>query len=818
MIKRLFLVFASMIFVFSLASLSVSASPKYHDNRTKYPNGTVFNTPKTYGFEVNWTEDVFENATFETNFTGTIVNYTQHLTSPESIRVANDTKDIFYINFTQEQFKEANIFYFKWYGNDTFGIENVTESVIYTIRKATPNVTQYFNPSPATYGSPYVIYPNFTIANGTSSYPEFRVYVNDILYDNSSGLVGYWKFDNTTASEKFAIDSSGNANQGELPSESDFPAEGNSTSGWNNTDCKFGNCLKFDGINDYVNMLNDSSLNFGTGDFSMGAWFKITELSRVQLIISKTHTSAPEIEFGINNINYPYSYIADLNWANDVTVTSPNAVVMGQWYYIVLTKTSSAANLYVDGNLMDSGDSSSIGNLDNTNNFTVGGNIVGDTYYFNGTIDEVRVWNRALSAGEIQKLFDFGNGTKAIGAGIWNITTNTTGNANYSTEQDSDVFIINKGVYPTNLTVNETSVEYGYTVNMTASATQDVETVIYTNFSGIFGNITPPTSGSNENITDSTQLTLRVYNVSANSTVGSNYTSNATLETTYFTVVDTTKPNITDVDMYPKVDSALSDIIMLNETISVVGNITDGYSVSSVWWSYALMSGGVCSDNNFNVSMNSVAGNHYRFREVSPTEDGIYCINVTANDTAGNENSTRVGTLSVTAHHGVVIHVAKSSATGDIPLHNIKVRLVKGGDRWIKETDDNGDAFFKATDFNLTEGKYTAEIGELPKKYYMPESQSIKWLQGNHTIVEFVLKTKPTPPVPMPAQLWWDLIENYEKSKSFVVGGVTDSLDSVSDYEYGLPILIFVITIALVAIAISYLKVSRHLKRKKLKT
>ncbi len=111
--------------------------PWYSNNVTSYPNGTVYDPNKNYGFQINWTDDIgFNAATFWTdlNFTGG-ANFT----------TTNDSAggpDVWYINFTNIG---AGTYSYQWFGNDTAGNQNSTNSITYIIEKAASNTSLFLN-------------------------------------------------------------------------------------------------------------------------------------------------------------------------------------------------------------------------------------------------------------------------------------------------------------------------------------------------------------------------------------------------------------------------------------------------------------------------------------------------------------------------------------------------------------------------------------------------------------------------------------------------------------------------------------------------
>ncbi|OGD30828.1 hypothetical protein A2833_01375 [Candidatus Azambacteria bacterium RIFCSPHIGHO2_01_FULL_44_55] len=223
------------------------------------------------------------------------------------------------------------------------------------------------------------------------------------LTGTGSGLVGYWKFDE--GSGTVAADSSGNANNGTLLN---GPA-------W--TQGKINGALSFDGSDDYVNMGNASALRFeNTNPFTLSAWYKFNVTSfgagDDQGLIAKENTggSLPGYKLAIeaDAANDPWSFIMrDINSRRlEVQFPRPNNT---DWHYISViydgSSNASGVSVYIDGmsqpkTVITNTLSVSIAN---SSPFLVG-QFFGD--YFDGSIDEVRVYNRALSVVEITEIFN----------------------------------------------------------------------------------------------------------------------------------------------------------------------------------------------------------------------------------------------------------------------------------------------------------------------------------------------------------------------------------------------------------------------------
>jgi len=203
----------------------------------------------------------------------------------------------------------------------------------------------------------------------------------------NSDLVAYWKFDENTGTT--AYDSSGNGNTGTINGAT-------WTAGTN------GSALQFNGINDYVNVPDSSSLDATTLTFM--AWIKNSEpdsqITADRVVSKKVNwNDANGWSIEINGING--------GGAGDVTVlgsgsTFTHANVLpswdNAWHHLAVVMSGSSAIIYLDGSLKGTYAINSLV----TNNVPLAiGRLQAGTNYFNGTIDGVKIYNRALNSSEI---------------------------------------------------------------------------------------------------------------------------------------------------------------------------------------------------------------------------------------------------------------------------------------------------------------------------------------------------------------------------------------------------------------------------------
>jgi parallel beta-helix repeat protein len=210
------------------------------------------------------------------------------------------------------------------------------------------------------------------------------------------GLVGYWKFD-----EGFGysvIDSSGNGNSGTL----------NNGPTWVNG--RHDKALSFDGVDDFVLVQDSPSLHFYSAvTVEVWAYLPIDADYAGDRIISKTASNGgTNLILGIwDNAGHVWFGVGyDGGFPGQaVIMTSVGIVPRETWTHVAATYDGSTLKIYIDG-VFDSDNSFTGGiNTDNGRPLTIGKNNYFpyyEEYWFNGVIDDARMYNRALSQQEIQ--------------------------------------------------------------------------------------------------------------------------------------------------------------------------------------------------------------------------------------------------------------------------------------------------------------------------------------------------------------------------------------------------------------------------------
>ncbi len=192
---------------------------------------------------------------------------------------------------------------------------------------------------------------------------------------------------------------------------------------------KFGSALQFDGFSDYLDLSdhkNDPEFNISQGAIEM--WFNPKADNYYSQLLNFRKTGVDDIifirEWRESYINF-YGEIANVPQFNLNTPSS--SISAGTWSHLVFQQNGSGIEAYINGekqNLGGTGENSTMWFTDvfpASVDFRIGhyGSWAdgGQTCYFNGTIDEVRIWNRSLTPEEINASYN---------AGIWKLKNNYT--------------------------------------------------------------------------------------------------------------------------------------------------------------------------------------------------------------------------------------------------------------------------------------------------------------------------------------------------------------------------------------------------------
>jgi hypothetical protein len=233
-------------------------------------------------------------------------------------------------------------------------------------------------------------------------------------YVPANGLVGWWPFNGN------ANDESGNGNNGTV-------------NGATLTNDRFGNsnmAYSFDGVDDNIEIIDNPSFSFFlNSSYSVNIWFNLISLGSTQAFIGQGDGD------GLNqNRFWRISFYSNNNISNHIrgnlsdpfdTKNMHPWLAINQWHMISMVRNyNNDLKMYLDGGLIDT-------DIDITgvsSPFTQQRNILLGAFfnsypnilmqYLNGSLDDIGIWNRALTECEIKDLYDSQLGSQAISAGF----------------------------------------------------------------------------------------------------------------------------------------------------------------------------------------------------------------------------------------------------------------------------------------------------------------------------------------------------------------------------------------------------------------
>lgn len=224
-----------------------------------------------------------------------------------------------------------------------------------------------------------------------------RVYVNSIRNSLLINMLAEWKLD-------------GNAND---PWKNNNGTLSGAPVYKTGTDCVLDGCYWLDGSDDYINLGNYSSFNFGTGNFTISYWNKQDADIAKPVMSDGNHGDSDNSwyieQYGDRMVTrFRYGGIEQ----NDNTWFAATGLSMNKWHYFVVTRNSSNLTLrvYIDGVLVKEFTGISVVNITDTSDLYLGK----DARYsvnFNGSFDDVRIFNEATTLSDIKQRYFLGLNT-----------------------------------------------------------------------------------------------------------------------------------------------------------------------------------------------------------------------------------------------------------------------------------------------------------------------------------------------------------------------------------------------------------------------
>lgn len=249
------------------------------------------------------------------------------------------------------------------------------------------------------------------------------------------------------------------------------------------------NVLDFDGTDDYVSIPVQTSAV--TGNFTVETWVKPTHATKTMHVLSTRNDGNFSFDIQLTGGNKIHGDIGDgTNWLTTTADANFNYAI-NEWLHIAYVVTPGNYRVYANGNLVGIGSFTGTAMLYGGSRFMTIGRNTGENTYFQGTMDNIRIYNTALDPSQIISnmegnyatsgllaYYDFNMGVPGgNNAGITTLRdSNIPGNFhgtlhNFALLGNSSNWVGSNAITPQSITFNPlTDVVYGDNFNLTATA------------------------------------------------------------------------------------------------------------------------------------------------------------------------------------------------------------------------------------------------------------------------------------------------------------------------------------------------------------
>jgi hypothetical protein len=227
-----------------------------------------------------------------------------------------------------------------------------------------------------------------------ASFEKSRVCVHAL---DPEGLIGHWDFDDAGAGT--VADRSPAGNDGTVNGDPTW-VEGVS-----------GNALQLDGVDDFVEIANAPAFN-GLTELTVTAWFCVNDFDVWEPVVNKggfSEYTTDVFEVNLNAERFVH-FVLNFQNAGRQGYNSPvDSISAGRWHHFVGTFNGDFVRIYVDGELVANYDAPNEPLKTSDASLQIG--LEYDSppeSYFNGIIDDIYVFNRAITTVEAEEIFNFG--------------------------------------------------------------------------------------------------------------------------------------------------------------------------------------------------------------------------------------------------------------------------------------------------------------------------------------------------------------------------------------------------------------------------
>ncbi|MBM4026200.1 MAG: hypothetical protein FJ280_12460, partial [Planctomycetes bacterium] len=259
-----------------------------------------------------------------------------------------------------------------------------------TVKKATGQLAASYDVAGLERGQIYYWRVDEVLSDGSRvTGPIWSFTVRPVMAKADPSLVGWWKLDDENAG--LAVDYSGSDNYGALMGGPKF-VEG-----------QLGDALSFDGLDDYVNCGTDPSLNI-RDQITIACWIKVAVFSRTwETILAKGDNSYRMSRSSTGGVAAGNSIHFGCNGPTGGNLDATTIVTDNAWHHVVLVYDGTNKIIYIDGR--EDARVASTGQInESTHPVLIGENAQAIGRYLKGLVDDVRIYNKALTLEQIRKV------------------------------------------------------------------------------------------------------------------------------------------------------------------------------------------------------------------------------------------------------------------------------------------------------------------------------------------------------------------------------------------------------------------------------